>query len=44
MAFDKDLSLRLDRVIILLELRQSWYIRAALRLYKRWLERGVPCK
>ncbi len=44
MAFDKDLSLRLDAIIIRLERCQCPRRRFALRIIKRWLERGVPCK
>ena len=42
MAFDKDLSLRLDRIIIELERRPPVLRRFVLRVVKRWLERGVP--
>lgn len=37
-----DLSYRLDAVIILLDKRPPWYVRLALRIYKRQLERFIP--
>lgn len=37
-----DLSHRLDAVIIVLDMRPPWYVRLALRLYKRVLEKGMP--
>ena len=37
-----DVSHRLDAVVILLEMRPPWYVRLALRLYKRVLERSTP--
>ncbi len=40
--FDKELSLKLDRVIIELERRPPLLRRFVLRIIKRWLERGVP--
>ena len=40
--FRSDLSYRLDAVIILLDMRPPWYVRLALRIYKRVLERGIP--
>lgn len=36
-----DLSHRIDAVIILLDMRPPLYVRLALRLYKRWLERFI---
>lgn len=39
--FDPELSYRLDAVIILLDFHPPWIVRVVLRLYKRWLERGV---
>jgi len=41
--FDKELSLKLDRVIIELERRPPVLRRFVLRVVKRWLERSVPC-
>lgn len=35
-------SYQLDAVIILLESEPPWYVRLALRLYKRLLERNIP--
>lgn len=40
--FDKELSLKLDRVIIELERRPPVLRRFVLRVVKRWLERSVP--
>lgn len=37
-----DVSHRLDAVVILLDMRPPWYVRLALRVYKYWLERGIP--
>lgn len=39
---NSELSYRLDAIIILLDMRPPLYVRLALRLYKRWLERGIP--
>lgn len=38
-----DLSHRIDAIVILLDMRPPLYLRLALKLYKRWLERGIPC-
>jgi hypothetical protein len=39
--FDPELSYRLDAVIIPLDFKHSWPVRVVLRLYKRFLERGI---
>lgn len=39
--FDPELSYKLDAVIILLDYHPSAPVRFVLRLYKRWLERGI---
>jgi hypothetical protein len=39
--FDPKRSYQLDGVIFRLEARPPFPIRWALRLYKRWLERGI---
>jgi hypothetical protein len=36
-----DLSHRIDAVVILLDMRPPIYVRLALRLYKRYLERFI---
>lgn len=41
--FDQNLSHRIDRVIAQLDSQPSRLRRFALRVIKRWLERGVPC-
>ncbi len=40
-AFNADLSYRIDAVIVLLDMRPPLYLRLALRLYKRILERSI---
>jgi hypothetical protein len=39
--FDPQLSYRLDAVIILLDYQPPWIVCLVLRLYKRYLERGI---
>lgn len=39
--YDRAISLRLDAVIVLLESAIPWWLRLALRAYKRLLERGL---
>lgn len=36
-----EVSQRLDAVIYLLDKRPPWYLRLALRTYKRWLEQHI---
>lgn len=40
--FNREASAQLDAVIILLEARPPFWIRLALRLWKRRLERAIP--
>lgn len=40
--FDRTLSLSLDRLIVLLDMRPAAPRRWVLRLSKRWAERAVP--
>lgn len=42
MSFNRQTSMLLDAVIILLEARPPFWIRFALRLWKRRLERAIP--
>jgi hypothetical protein len=39
--FDPELSYKLDAVVTLLDMRIPRVVRWILRLYKRWLERGI---
>jgi hypothetical protein len=39
--FDPERSYKLDAVITLLDMRIPRFVRWVLRLYKRWLERGI---
>lgn len=39
--YNRETSLRLDAVMVLLESAIPWWLRMALRAYKRGLERGI---